>query len=402
MIPDKEILPKTLLYAWFLLNKSTHDFGNKKVISTFEMKVIISKFFYENIISELALERLEPNYDTEEMDLVDRIPITKRNSNNNEKWKPSLDIFGVIPQLLEVEDGKFDYSFVLTSENLTTSQFQKKQEQLKRGIIQEGQKKSKKNRFPEAALYQAKTKKFIEYYLERWLNDNIINGSFKVEKQIEEVVKVIFLLLKSSSANKLEIKFRFSKDVDFIATMLFLERRKTIKIIDLLSSCDGFLIKTTDKFLDTFNESSDMQRVSFDFEELRDCKRKIIFSRESRSLKREGYKERLLRKGLPRYLLAEAAKSSTMEARIENVIDALVSDDIERMGKYERADPERVEEKKRKSKIFHKERFKDRTNKFHQDLKKYFGFHLNTELMSIRENVVKFSSVHMRLKSDSP
>lgn len=144
-----------------------------------------------------------------------------------------------------------------------------------------------------AEIDENRSKQFINEYLEKWANNSLYfleNNILRKEKQIERVVRDIFEIIKDHShynflvheANKKEVR----NEVDFVATILFLQKIGDIQCTGFFSQeifndyysltkkALHFRLSLTDKFFEDFSYSKKTGQVHFNFHDLTSGSRK--------------------------------------------------------------------------------------------------------------------------------
>lgn len=144
-----------------------------------------------------------------------------------------------------------------------------------------------------AEIEEVNARQYITEYLEKWTDNNLYfleHNILRREKQIERVVQDIFRIIKEHSHNNLllhEAEKKETRDeIDFVATILFLQRIGDIQITGFFAQqifedyysfskkALHFRISLTDKFFEDFSYSKKIGQVHFDFHNLTSGNRK--------------------------------------------------------------------------------------------------------------------------------
>lgn len=99
-----------------------------------------------------------------------------------------------------------------------------------------------KTRSIEIGCNREQLKKYVEDYVADWINNRLYRAKtniYKASKQLEIIARAILKLLKHYSPNKLLVTATGDEEVDFFATILFLEQRGYVRLLNIQETSKG-------------------------------------------------------------------------------------------------------------------------------------------------------------------
>jgi len=221
-------------YGKDFFNPNFFLFTDYEIATETEIVFILQGLLREGLIEELAIKKQEHKDEDDQLHLLEERRFKTKDVPKDTKNKEYLG-FGIITPY-EIDIKKYIWDFHM--------------------------KISKK-----------KTESYIKEYLAHWKNDNLTltNRNFlQAKRQLKEVVSSIHFLLKDYPPTNLLVaykKYRY-EEIDFVATILFLEQVNDIEIVELWFTGKemAFRVNILSKFFDDFPDDGFLPFSDTDFE----------------------------------------------------------------------------------------------------------------------------------------